>query len=156
MEHTPTDHLSMPLQIDDVSAGYLRETAKWGKFLSIVGFVVTGLIVLIALFAGSLFAKLAAFSANGQSALPEGLSIFITIIYLAIAVLYFFPCFYLFKFSNKAKLAIEVNEQVSLNEAFGNLKSCFKFIGITTIILLAVYGLALVAVVIVGVSGVAR
>ena len=156
MEHTPTDHLSMPLQIDDVSAGYLKETAKWGKFLSIVGFVVTGLIVLVALFAGSLFAKLGELSANRQSALPEGLSFIITIIYLAIAILYFFPCFYLFKFSNKAKLAIELNEQVSLNEAFGNLKSCFKFIGITTIIILAVYALVLLATVIAGVGSLAR
>lgn len=33
---------------------YLKETAKWAKFLSIVGFMVVGIILLIALFAGSI------------------------------------------------------------------------------------------------------
>ena len=156
MNHESTDHLSMPLQIDDVSGAYLKETAKWGKFLSIVGFVVTGLIVLIALFAGSMFTKLGELSTQRQSALPAGFSVIITVIYLAFAVLYFFPCFYLFKFSNKAKLAIEVNEQGALNEAFGNLKSCFKFIGIMTIVVLAVYAIALLVMVMAGIGSLSR
>lgn len=142
MEQTPTNHLDMKLQVDDVSAAYLKEIAKWGKFLSIVGFVVSCLVALFGIFIGTMMPSLSGSSTLG-TVYTSNLSMFLTVLYIAFAVLYFIPCLYLFKFSNRAKLALETEDQFSLNEALANLKSCFKFIGITTIVVLAIYALAI-------------
>ena len=45
------------LIIDSAISMHLRETAVWGKFLSIIGFVYCGLIALGAIFAASFFAE---------------------------------------------------------------------------------------------------
>ena len=149
MEETPINHLNMKLQVDDISAAYLKEIAKWGKFLAIVGFVLSCLIALFGIFIGTMIPSLSGASTIG-SVYTSNLSMFLTIIYVAFAVLYFIPCLYLFKFSNRAKLALETEDQFSLNEAFANLKSCFKFIGISTIVVLAIYALAILGGIIVG------
>ena len=129
------------LEVEELSARFLSETAKWGKFLSIIGFIMCGLLVIIALFIGVImgttFSKL-----EGAGAIGGGMSIFVTVLYLAIAVLYFFPCLYLFRFSTKMKKALYENNQVELTSSFENLKSCFKFMGIMTIVLLSIYALA--------------
>lgn len=130
------------LEVEEMSTRFLSETAKWGKFLSIVGFVFIGLIVIIAIFAGTLFGTMAGFSGNAM--LAGGMSIIITIVYLAIAALYFFPCLYMFRFSTRMKKALAESNQELLNSSFENLKSCFKFMGIMTIILLSLYGLVFV------------
>lgn len=129
------------LEVEELSSRFLSETAKWGKFLAIVGFVLCGLIVIMALFVGALMGT--AFSQlEGAGALGGGMSIFVTVLYLAIAVLYFFPCFYLFRFSTKMKKALNESNQVELTSSFENLKSCFKFMGIMTIVLLSLYAIA--------------
>jgi Family of unknown function (DUF5362) len=129
------------LEVEEMSSRFLSETAKWAKFLSIVGFVLTGLLVIVALFAGTLFASMTGMAGSG---LPAGFSIIITVIYLLLAVLYFFPCLYLFRFAVKMKKALAENNQVELSSSFENLKSCFKFMGIMTIVIFSVYLLAIV------------
>ena len=130
------------LEVEEVSSRFLAETAKWGKFLSIVGFIITGFIVIAALFAGTMLASMPGI---GDAALMAGgMSIFITILYLAIALLYFFPCLYMYRFSVRMKRALYENNQDVLNSSFGSLKSCFKFIGIMTIIFLSLYALAFI------------
>lgn len=139
----PINHLDMRLQVDDVSEQYLKEIAKWGKFLSVVGFVISGLIALLSIFAGTIFSSFSGSSALGAAA-STSISIILTVVYIVLAVLYFFPCLFLFKFSNKAKLALEIEDQFTLNEAFASLKSCFKFVGVSTIVILALYALTFV------------
>ena len=48
-----SEHL-FDLQVDQQSISYLGEIARWAKFLSIVGFVVCGVMIIFALFAGSI------------------------------------------------------------------------------------------------------
>ncbi len=130
------------LEIEGSSSRFLSETAKWAKFLSIVGFILCGLLVILALFMGTLMGT--TFSQiEGAGLLGGGMSIFVTLFYLIIAVLYFFPCLYLFRFSNKMKGALIENNQVEMTSAFENLKSCFKFMGIMTIVILSLYALAI-------------
>ena len=130
------------LEVEEVSSRFLAETAKWGKFLSIVGFIITGFIVIAALFAGTMFASIPGWSNNAMMA--GGVSIFITLLYLAIALLYFFPCLYMYRFSVRMKRALYENNQDVLNSSFSSLKSCFKFMGIMTIIFLSLYALAFI------------
>ena len=60
-------------------------------------------------------------------------------VYLVFAVVYFFPVYYLFKSSVGIKQGINSGSQDVLTSGFLNLKSHYKFVGIMTIILIAVY-----------------
>ena len=65
------------------------------------------------------------------------------LIYIAIAVVYYFPINYLHRFSKEMKLGVIGNDQQSVASGFENLKSLFKFMGIFTIITLSIYALFL-------------
>lgn len=137
------------LQLDESAKDFLKETAKWAYFLSIIGFVGIGLLVLIAIFAGTFF-SLMSNSVPGMAAAGGSFGIMFSIIYLIMALLYFFPVYFLNKFASNAKKAFRDNDSEALTNSFGYLKSHYKFIGILTVILLALYGVVLVFAVIAG------
>lgn len=124
------------LIIDWRSKEFLKETAKWTKFLAILGFVGIGLMVL-----GSLVMLFAPSSLMSNGDFPFGGKIFIMLLYLAFAVLYYFPISYLYHFSENTKKAIENNDNNAIRDAFEFLKSHYKFMGILTIILLSFYAI---------------
>ena len=132
------------LAINENNKGDLADTARWARFLSIVGFVMCGLIVLIGFFAGSIFSM---FANTGEleelggmsSAMGAGMAFF----YVIIAAIYFIPCLFLFRFANKMKLALSSNDQMALTTSFQNLKSMFRFFGIVTIIMISIYAIIL-------------
>ena len=126
--------------IDEMSRSHLAETAKWAKFLSIVGFVMCGLIVLASFFVGTFFSTSTdQYERYGDENPFAGLGILMTIFYLAIGVLYFFPCLFLFRFATQMTAALNTNEQVTLNTSFQNLKRMFRYMGILTIIAISLY-----------------
>ncbi len=124
------------LVIDWRSKEFLKETAKWTKFLAILGFVGIGLMVL-----GSLVMLFAPSSLMSNGDFPFGGKIFMMLLYLAFAVLYYFPISYLYQFSENTKKAIENNDNNAIRDAFEFLKSQYKFMGILTIILLSFYAI---------------
>lgn len=124
------------LVIDWRSKEFLKQTAKWTKFLAILGFVGIGLMVL-----GSLVMLFAPSSLMSNGDFPFGGKIFMMLLYLAFAVLYYFPISYLYQFSENTKKAIENNDNNAIRDAFEFLKSHYKFMGILTIILLAFYAI---------------
>ena len=129
--------------IDQSSRAHLAEAAKWAKFLAIVGFVMCGLIIVLSFFIGALFST--SMSRYGDSAaFGSGFGIIMTIVYLSFGVLYFFPCLFLFRFANNMIVALNSNEQITLNRSFQNLKIMFRYVGILTIIVLALYIIAFV------------
>ena len=109
----------------------LTETAKWAKFLAIIGFVMLGFILVAALF---MFVA-------GTSAFGGVSFIGIALGYLLMAALYFFPTYYLFLFARKIKLGLNSSIQSEVDEAFLNLKKLFKFTGVLMLIVLSVYAL---------------
>ena len=140
-ETTTTEQIRMYLT--DESKSFLKETAKWAYFLSIMGFIGIALLVLLALFMGTLFTTLGSLGGGvaAMGALGGG---FITAIYLVIAVIYFFPVYYLFQFASKAKAAFATNNNEQLNASFEYLKSHYKFIGVLTLVTLILYCLIIV------------
>lgn len=124
------------LVIDWGSKEFLKETAKWTKFLAILGFVGIGFMVL-----GSLVMLFAPSSLMSNGDFPFGGKIFMMLLYLAFAVLYYFPISYLYQFSENTKKAIENNDNNAIRDAFEFLKSHYKFMGILTIILLSFYAI---------------
>lgn len=128
------------LSVDKTGQQYLQETAKWARFLAIVGFVLTGIIVLAAIFAGTIMSTLAATSASLGFFPSAG----ITFIYLILAGLYFFPCLFLFQSSQKLMAALQSGDSEALTSAFEKLKNFFRFVGIMTLVMISLYALMLV------------
>jgi hypothetical protein len=148
MEQTNTPSNLFELHIDNESTAYLGETAKWTKFLSILGFVFCGLLIIVGIFFGSIIGTL--FSGGFRGVDPAGTAAarsfggIFAVIYIVIALLYFFPCLYLYNFSTKMQVALRSNDQEQLATSFKNLKSCFKFLGIFTLVILGIYLLAFI------------
>jgi hypothetical protein len=130
------------LQVDHEATIYLKEAARWAKFLAILGFIFCGIFALAGLFAGSLIASMYSSAGLGRGGAVGGA--FYSVIYLLIALLYFFPCLYTYNFGRKAQIALRSNDQVQLNQSFKNLKACYRFLGILTIIWLGLCLLGLV------------
>ena len=130
------------LNLNLASESFLRNTAKWGKFLAIVGLVFIGFVVLMAIFAGTFFSSM--MSEAGANEFGSAGGAFFGFFYLLFAALYFFPVLYLYKFSVNMQDALRLQNDDLATESFKNLKSLFKFMGIMTIIVLGFYALALI------------
>tara|TARA_R110001583_G_C5416188_1_gene387331 strand:- start:58 stop:507 length:450 start_codon:yes stop_codon:yes gene_type:complete len=123
---------------------YLRETRKWTKFFAILGFIFIGLMALgsIGMFAAS----------NYISAFTPVPMAGVGFLYLVIIGLYFFPIYYLLQFSNKAKEALISRSSQTLTEAMKYIKSHYKFVGIMTIVMLALYPIIIIGAIAFGAS----
>ncbi|MCG9792736.1 DUF5362 family protein [Flavobacterium algicola] len=139
-EFSPNENQN--LVIDFESKDFLKETAKWTYFLSILGFVGIGILVLVGFFIQSIFAKLGSIS-GGMMGNQMGGG-FIGSFYIIMAVIYFFPVYYMFKFSTKIKSALKLGDSLELKNAFRFLKSHFKFVGILCLIFTVLYVVILV------------
>lgn len=123
--------------VDDKTKNYLSETIKWGKFLAIIGYVGIGLLALIGI------ALIIFFAFFNNTSIIDYTWLAMGIVYLAMAVVLYFPVTFLYKFSLQMKQGLQQSEQESVTSAFENLKSLFKFVGIYVIVLLCIYALLL-------------
>ncbi|MEO8766519.1 MAG: DUF5362 family protein [Ginsengibacter sp.] len=137
------DLLSNDLQVTPQGLGYLAEVAKWGKFLAIMGFILCGITVALSFFVPVLLTQLPPYNTM-SSEFSSTMKIAMTIIYLLLALLFFFPCFYLYKYSVKMQSAVKTISQENFDESLMNMKSMFKFYGIFTIIILSFYAVAFI------------
>jgi hypothetical protein len=133
------------LTINLDSRYFLKNTAKWGRFLAIIGFVFFGIMVL-----GGLMGIIMALKDNpittaalGNSLMSGGV---FSAFYILMALLYFLPLLYLHRFSAKMLAGLERNDETTVTHAFKNLKSLFKILGILTIVMLAFYAIMMIAV----------
>ena len=128
------------LTLTSASKNFLKETAKWAFFLSIMGFIMIAFMLVLAIFSNTIFGMAAAM----QPGVPENIGMIMTITYLILGLIYFFPVYYLMQFSNKMKKAIATKNDETLAKAFEMLKSHYKFIGVFTIITISLYVLMIV------------
>lgn len=134
-----SDLLKSQLEVNDAAASHLYETAKWGKFLAIVGFIFCGLFILLGIYiavaVNSLSYYRSAFSGFGPA---------IGIFYILFALIFFFPFLFLMRFSTKIKVALNTSDQETLTEAFNQHRRMYKYIGIIAIIIISIYLLVIV------------
>lgn len=141
------------LQLNESAKGFLKEAAKWAYFLSILGYIGIGLIVLAAIFAGTLFGFIGNMMPLEQMGMfSSAFGIFITVVYLLIAALYFFPIYYLNRFASNLRAAFRDNDSETLAKSFEYLKSHYKFIGILAVIMLCFYALIFAGVIIAAIT----
>jgi hypothetical protein len=123
-------------QLTTAAVGFLQESAKWSKFMAIIGFIGIGLMVLVSLFMAIGFS---AMSASTMPELPFPMSVF-SILYVLFAAIYFFPVYYLYQYATKTSAALHSKNKQLLADGLENLKSHHKFLGIFTLILVSLYG----------------
>lgn len=122
-EHISTKELS----VNGISLDYLNFTSKWATFLAIMGFVYIGLLVISGIY------QLVNYAEDSIRVALGGM------LYLGLAFAYVFPSIYLLRFSGKIKEAHQNPSKRTLEFAFENLKSFFKFLGIFVIVLTVGY-----------------
>lgn len=122
-----------PLEITEQIKNDLLNSAKWGKFLAIVGYVFMGIIAIFGIF--FLFR-------NAPNPIGVNLPLQIMgVVYLIMAVVYYFPVTYLYRYAKSIKEALLDADQDSLTDGFYNLNKMFTFMGILTIIALVINAL---------------
>jgi hypothetical protein len=114
---------------------HLDETIKWTKFLSIAGFVMLAIMVAFPFVFMTLNLPDDFDGFSGIHFLPM----------LLLVLIYFFPIYYLFKFSAEARAALRLKDEAFLNNAMKFLKMHYRFMGILLIIVLAIYALVFAA-----------
>ncbi|HEY6954942.1 MAG TPA: DUF5362 family protein [Flavisolibacter sp.] len=127
------------LSIDPVTKAHLSETARWARFLAIVGMICLGLMVIFGLFysiwlsraMGTLYTPVGVESASGYNAAAATGS---AAMFIIMAVVGFFPLLFIYRFAAQVKTALTGNDQESLNSSFQNLKRYFRYFGVITII----------------------
>ncbi len=141
------DLLNNDLQVSAHGLSYLTESARWGKFLAIMGFIFCGFMVIIAFFIPAVFTQVPPYNTM-PSSFSSGMKVGMTVVYLILALMMFFPCFYLYKFSVKMQSAVRSVNQENFDESLMSLKSMFKFYGVFTIIMLSIYALIVIGTII--------
>ncbi len=130
---------------------YLLETAKWARFLAIVGFVFIGLMIIAGIFMGSIMGSaMGAAGDMGMAGMMGGGAM--TVLYILLAALYFFPTLYLYRFATQTRAALSGTGGGDVTQGLGNLKSTFKFMGILMIVIIALYALLFIGGLIFGAS----
>lgn len=143
------------LQLTEVIKSNLVEAAKWAKFIAIIGFIGIGFMIIVGLFFGTIMGMISRLEGAETAALPSFFGAIIAVVYILLALLYFFPVKYLYDFSSKVKRAIEIIDQDLFSEAILKLKSHYKYIGILMIVMICLYILGIIISIIAGVAAAA-
>ena len=143
------------LNIDPLTKTHLNETAKWARFLAILGMVVLALGLVVGLMGATVFTTFMGVQMGndygaGSSAVNTA-TITLVVTTIIISAVVFFPLLFLLRFANAMKRAIAANDQNKLNVSFQNLKIYFRYLGIVAIIFLVLYGI----IIAIGVIGMA-
>ncbi|HET8828193.1 MAG TPA: DUF5362 family protein [Pelobium sp.] len=140
------------LKFESKTKDLLAEIAKWGRFVGIVGFVMCGILLIVALAIVFMSKEIAAqLAAVGQP--TTAINNMTGIVYAIIAVLYYFPAKYIYDFSVYMKQAVEHNDQESIDYSFDRLRAFFKFIGMVAIVAIGFYGITFLMALLSGVAG---
>lgn len=127
------------IEIDQSTLNHLNTARKWAMFLAIISFIFLGLVASIALIAGTF---LKTFSGGEKSlGIPDSL-VYLPLI--AMALIYFFPVLFLFRFSKFSHKAILTFDKLLLHKAIKNLKYYFAYIGILIIVIFTIYIVVLI------------
>ncbi len=125
------------LEFTKESKIFLKEATKWAKFLAILGFIGVGFMIIVGLAFGSIMSTFN--PALEDMPFP---SFAFGFIYIIIAIVYFFPVLFLYRFVTYGQKALSSSDPGQLSEAFKNLKSHYQFIGILAIIFIGLYIIA--------------
>jgi hypothetical protein len=125
--------------LDSMDKHNLQSAGKWAKFIGIINYIVAGLIVIASiamLFGGGMIA-------DRIPGFGGGLIFGAAVLYLGMAVLYFFIGKSLHGFGKHAKIAAITDDTNALSQSLSNLKTFFTIVGVLTLVFVIIYGIFL-------------
>jgi len=129
MEETPQESF-LEMHLDYDGGNILRETIRWSRFLSIVGMVGVGVLILALAVAGGGLITLYSRLVPGVDAYA-GVIIFLFMLVLAIGATLVFM---LYRFSVLTRKGIETQDQALFNKGLKGLKFYFLISGILALL----------------------
>ncbi|MBU6420985.1 MAG: hypothetical protein KGL98_09205 [Gammaproteobacteria bacterium] len=144
-----------PITVTDTMLDALRRTKPWVTFLSILGFVFTGLLALLALM---MFATGGIWSAvprqpGAPAFLGPAFGVGLGILYLVVAVfMYLLPCVILFRYGTAIGRIASGDAEEAMEQALSKQKSFWKYVGILAIVFLVLYVLLIIGGIIAAVT----
>jgi hypothetical protein len=123
------------LELNEQAVDALRTSSKWSMFLAIMGFIGIGFMVLGAIVMTSVMSMIPSSPMS-----PFGnFKGFISGFYIVMAILYFPPVYYLYKYASDMKNALLSSSSDMVGVALGYLKSHHKYLGISIIVIISLY-----------------
>jgi len=137
--------LATELTTDKSSQQHLKESAAWGKFLSVTGYIFSGIIASAGIIGGITLVNVYGNHHNNKTGrLIEGGTLIL--LYLLGAVIIFCMSLFLYRFAKKAASAAITHDQQELTDSLKNLKLYFRFAGVVSIITLLLTILAIAGI----------
>ncbi len=119
----------------------LRQTRPWVLFLSILGFISAGLMIL-----GGGCMSIVGLASVVDGPSPMGASsVGLAAMYAVIGLLYLVPSIHLYRYGARIGMLLQFPGQQYLEQALESQKSFWKFVGIMTAIILVLYAVLFVA-----------
>jgi hypothetical protein len=118
------------LTIDPVTKAHLSETARWARFLAIVGLI--GIVLLVvgglaySIWITTMMQTMQSRYGGFSNSYSTGVAMGSAIIFVIAAAVAFFPMLYMLRFASQMRTALNGNDQ--------NLKIYFRYVGVITII----------------------
>lgn len=125
------------IELEEEALKDLDTTRKWSMFLAILGFIFIGLLVI-----GGLIASLVMSVFKTQNAVLGITEIMVFVVVFVFMLIYFFPVLYLFRFSKHTANAVKTLDKQEMQNAIKYLRKYYVYIGILTIVVLAIYFVA--------------
>lgn len=125
-QNTPGNDGNEGLVITENIRKQWRESANWGLFFAILGFLYIGFLVL---------AMLLSVNVGGRAAIAGIFGI------LVIGAIIFVPCWLILQYSQNLKKGLDRNNTPLASLGFKNLRRLYQFAGVLLIIVLALYGI---------------
>jgi hypothetical protein len=126
----------------------LRRTKGWVRFLAVLGFVFSGLMLLFALVMGLM--GLAGGGILAGTPAPVAFSIGYAVFLVLMSLLYIVPCVHLLRYAAGIQRLESLREAAPLEEALEHQRAFWKFLGVAAIVLLGLYALLLASGIAVG------
>lgn len=127
------------IEISPETIKHLNSLRKWSMFLAVSGFIFLGLIIILGFITGTF---LTAFKSGQKTyGIPDTM---VLASFIGLALITFFPVFFLFHFSKHTTLAISNHDSREMHKALRSLKRFFLFIGIILILTIVLYFSAIV------------
>jgi len=144
-------NLTPELVLTREAQNYLHGAGKWASFLGIIGFIGSAFTLVAALFVGNIAEIIAKLKPTSPT-YPNAMGGIVSLIYVLVAIFYFFLSLSLFRFGNNVKTGLSFADPVSISKAFRKLRSFFKLWGIATIIIIVLFIIILIAAVVIGIG----
>lgn len=129
---------------------YLRETRPWVLFLSVLGFILSGLMI-----CGGASMALVSMAGSAVGEFSGAMGVVLGLVYLAMAAIYVFPSLFLWRYGSSISGLLATEDAEQLETALKHQRSFWRFVGIATAIGLGLYLLFIVVMFIAAFVGMA-